>query len=89
VIVAWVQTRHFPKRICWVGTTAQGRVYTLRVTAITPRHARLELKRTDDGGTVADRRDGWATDMLVPEVDLDALKSDTLAWANNTVLCNP
>ena len=87
--VSWSQTRHFPKRICWVGTTETGRVYTLRLTAVTARHALMELKRTDDGGTIADRRDGWATEVMQPEIDLDALKHDALAWANNTILRNP
>jgi hypothetical protein len=87
--IEWRQTRHFPKRICWVGSGTQGRIYTLRLTAVTPVQVRRELKRVDDGGTIADRRDGWASDVRVSEVDLDALKSDALAWADDLLANNP
>lgn len=87
--VDWTQTRHFSRRICWVGTADAGRIYTLRLTAVTDRHALLELKRTDDGGCIADRRDGWATEVLLPASGLDGLKHDAVEWAIRVIFANP
>lgn len=86
--VVWTQTRHFPKRICWVGLGPNGEIYPLRLTEVSDRHAHIELKRTDDGGSISDRRDGWATEVLIPEAGLDALKYAALEWAANVIARN-
>lgn len=86
--VRWTQTRHFPKRICWVGLTECGRVYTLKLTEVKDDFALIELKRTDDGGSISDRRDGWAATLRLVD-GLDDVKHDAVAWALRVILANP
>ena len=78
--MTWTQTRRYEKRICWTATAPNGFCYRLRATQ-TGMHALLELYRTDRGGAVADRRDGWKEVVVVPDGDLDKVKNIALTWA--------